>query len=171
MSEMKKDLFSDVRDTVREHYTFCFSAEEYKPVTKKYKSAYNKRMTVIVAFALLIIAFGIFADEPLFLGFGIGGLPPAIGVYARTMSVYKARNSKFCAELSRVSYDFTLYDSYLIVWISSDTSIRQRKFAFKEIKRAEKIGGLVVLEMDDALWILRASDLIPNSWFIRICGR
>lgn len=170
MLKLKNDIFEDITAAPKEHYTFNFGGDELTPVEKKYINRLKIRGLIVTAAILLLLLDGIFFTEDM-IWFSLGMLYVweilLVGTIIRTKKMYEKRRASF----SNTLYDYTLYDSFLIVWISSDDSIRQRKILLHEIKKARIIKNLVVLEIENELYLMRKNELVENSYFLSICAK
>lgn len=170
MLKLKNDIFEDITAAPKEHYTFNFGGDELTPVEKKYINRLKIRGLIVTAAILALLLDGIFFTEDM-IWFSLGMLYVwevlHIGTIIRTKKMYEKRRASF----SNTLYDYTLYDSFLIVWISSDDSIRQRKILLHEIKKARIIKNLVVLEIENELYLMRKNELVENSYFLSICAK
>ena len=170
MLKLKNDIFEDITAAPKEHYTFNFGGDELTPVEKKYINRLKIRGLIVTAAILALLLDGIFFTEDM-IWFSLGMLYVwevlHIGTIIRTKKMYEKRRASF----SNTLYDYTLYDSFLIVWISSDDSIRQRKILLHEIKKARIIKNLVVLEIENEPYLMRKSELVENSYFLSICAK
>ena len=68
-------------------------------------------------------------------------------------------------------YGYTLYDDFLIGWMSSDDGIRQIKVRLDEIKKAQVIADILVMEIDGQLFLMKKDKLVENSYFLSICSK
>ena len=68
-------------------------------------------------------------------------------------------------------YDYTLYDEFLIVWISSDDAVRQIKVRLDEIKKSQVIADVIVMEIDGQLFLMKKDELVENSYFLTVCNK
>ena len=170
MPKLKNNIFEDITAAPKEHYTFNFDGDELTPVEKKYINRLKIRGLIVTAAILVLLLDGIFFTEDM-IWFSLGMLYVwevlHIGTIIRTKKMYEKRRASF----SNTLYDYTLYDSFLIVWISSNDSIRQRKILLHEIKKARIIENLVVLEIENELYLMRKNELVENSYFLSICAK
>ena len=87
---------------------------------------------------------------------------------AALTSAYKKLYAKSKDKYTKTLYDYTLYDDFLIVWISSDDAIRQIKVRLDEIKKAQVIVFIKVkfFFMCDALHLLLPSaSALDSNYF------
>lgn len=170
MLKLKNDIFEDITAAPKEHYTFNFDGDELTPVEKKYINRLKICGLIVTAAILVLLLDGIFFTEDM-IWFSLGMLYVweilLVGTIIRTKKMYEKRRASF----SNTLYDYTLYDSFLIVWISSNDSIRQRKILLHEIKKARIIKNLVVLEIENELYLMRKNELVENSYFLSICAK
>ena len=167
MLELKNNLFEGIECDAKEHYTFQFSREEMTSVEKKYIGIMKKRMLISVALCVVLIVIGIFTDRCM-LGFGIGALFISLAGHIKGISAYKKLYEKSKERCVKTLYDYTLYDGFMIVWISSEIAVRQLKVRLDEIKKSRIISGLIVMEIDGQLFLVRKDELIENSYFLSI---
>ncbi len=170
MLKLKNDIFQDITATPKEHYTFNFGGDELTPVEKKYINRLKIRGLIMYAYILILFVQGIFFREAT-IWFSLGMFCVWTVVYIGTIIGHKKMYEKRRASFSNTLYDYTLYDSFLIVWISSDDSIRQRKILLHEIKKARIIKNLVVLEIENELYLMRKNELDEGSYFLSICDQ
>ena len=168
MTELKNNLFENITDTPKEHYTFNFSSEEIAPVEKKYMGILIKRMIVSIVASMILIICGILSHTVI-IGIAAGILFISLVSHIKSISAYKKIYAKSRDKYPRTVYDYTLYDNFLVIWISSDTSIRQTKVLYTDIKKAQIIADLVVLEIEGQLFLMRKSELAKDSFFLKAC--
>ena len=170
MPKLKNDIFEDITAAPKEHYTFNFGGDELTPVEKKYINRLKICGLIVTAAILVLLLDGIFfIEDMIWLSLGMLYVWEVllVGTIIRTKKMYEKRRASF----SKTLYDYTLYDSFLIVWISSDDSIRQRRILLHEIKKARIIKNLVVLEIENELYLMRKNELVENSYFLSICAK
>ena len=170
MSKLKNNIFEDITAAPKEHYTFRFEPDEIDPIQKKYTNKMKMPGLIAPAVIMLLLFNGIFFNEDMiWFSFGVlfVWITMGIGVVLGSKKMYEKRRAKF----SNTLYDYTLYDNFLIVWISSDDSIRQRKILLHEIKRAITIKNFVVVEIDNELHLMRKRELAADSYFLSICDK
>ena len=130
----------------------------------------KKRMLGSIIVGLLLIVIGIFSDRVL-VGFGVGTLYISVIVHIKGISTYKKLYAKSKDRHTKTLYDYTLYDDFLIVWISSDDRIRQMKVRLDEIKKVQVIADLIVMEIDGQLFLMKKDELVENSYFLTVCNK
>ena len=170
MLELKNNIFENIEDSPKEHYTFQFDPSAIATVENKYIGLMKKRMLCSVLGGLLLIIIGILWGRTL-LGFGVGALFISVVGHIKWISAYKKLYAKNRDRYKKTLYDYTLYDQYLIVWISSDDSIRQLKVKLDEIKKAQIVKDLIVMEINEQLFLIKKDELIDNSYFLSICNK
>lgn len=170
MPKFRNDIFEDITAAPKEHYTFNFGGDEFVPVEKKYINRLKIRGLIVTAAILILLLDGIFFIEDM-IWFSLGMLYVwailHFGIIIGTKKIYEKRRARF----SNTLYDYTLYDGLLVVWISSDDSIRQKKILLHEIKKARIIKNLFVLEIENELYPMRKNELVENSYFLGICDK
>lgn len=169
MLELKNNLFENIQDAPKEHYTFQFDPDLVVPVEKKYIGLMKKRMLCSIIAGLILVIVGIFSYRAV-LGFAIGVLFISVVGHIKGISAYKKLYAESRDRYNRTLYDYTLYEDFLIIWISSDVSIKQHKFKLNEIKKAQIIKDLIVMEIDRQLYLIKKDELIENSYFLSICN-
>ncbi|MGM9664276.1 MAG: hypothetical protein ACI3XF_05490 [Eubacteriales bacterium] len=170
MLDLKNNLFENIEDSPKEHYTFQFDPSAIVPVEKKYIGLMKKRMIGSIIAGLLLVIIGVFSDRAL-LGFGVGVLFISVVGHIKGISAYKKLYTKSRDKYRKTLYDYTLYEEYLIVWISSDDAIRQLKVKLDEIKKAQIIQDHIVMEIDGQLFLMKKDELMDNSYFLSICNK
>ena len=128
------------------------------------------RNTILYAYILVLFVDGIFFNENT-LWFSLGMLCVWGVIHISSIVNAKKLYAKRKESYPNTLYDYTLYDGFLIVWISSDDSIRQRKFYLQEIKKARIIKNLVVLEIENELYLLKKDQLTEDSYFLNLCTK
>ena len=133
MAELKNDLFADIQDEVKEHYTFTFTKDEVVPIGKKNALSIKKKLIFFILFGVICAICGIVSDKAV-ADFGVGAMIMVIVMYAKLLSNYKKSVNASIEKIEKTVYDYTIYRDFMIIWLSSDTSIRQTKVALNEIK-------------------------------------
>ena len=170
MLELKNNIFENIEATPKEHYTFQFDASAIVLVERKYIGIMKKRMLGSVIAGIIMIICGVFSDRS-FLGFGIGVLFISVVGHIKGISAYKKLYAKIKDRYTKTLFDYTLYDNFLIVWISSEDAIRQIKVKFDEIKKAQVISDILVMEIDGQLFLMKKDELVENSYFLTVCNK
>ena len=130
MPQLKNNIFEDIQDTPKEHYTFSFDRDSVVPVYKKYMGSMKKRMVGSIISGLILIIIGILSKGNIITGFGIGGLLISVTGHIKVISSYKKLFTKRMDMMCGKSiYDYTLYEDFLIVWISCFGKCSQRTVA------------------------------------------
>ena len=170
MIELKNNIFANIEDTPKEHYTFQFDPDKVVPVEKKYIGFMKKRMLGSIVASILLVIIGVLSDRA-FLGFAIGVLFISMVGHIKGISAYKKLFEKSKEKYKTTFYDYTLYDDFLIVWISSDDAIGQKKIKLGEIKKTQIIEDFLVMEIEGQLFLMNKDELIDNSYFLTICNK
>ena len=170
MPELKNNLFEHIDATPKEHYTFHIDASAIVPVEKKYVGLMTKRMIFTLTPALLLLILDLLWNYGLG-GFAIGVLFVSAVGHIKMISAYKKLCEKRKEACASTLYDYTLYDSFMIIWISSEDGIRQKKVKLGNIKKAQIIADVVVLEIDGELFLLKKEELEQSSYFLAICSK
>ena len=168
--ELKNNIFENIEATPKEHYTFQFDPSAIVPVEKKYIGLMKKRMLGSIIASIILVIAGVFSDRA-FLGFGIGVLFISVVGHIKGITAYKKLYAKSNDRYAKTLYDYTLYDNFLIVWISSEDAIRQIKVKLDEIKKAQVIADILVMEIDGQLFLMKKDKLVENSYFLSICSK
>ncbi len=169
MLEPKKDLFENIQEEPLEHYTLQVDPQKVAPVEKAQLASYKRRMLTVIALFAIACVFGIQSHAQVVTGLALGSLFCIVVAYFKSLSTYKKAFAKSALRFSETVYDYSLYHDYLIVWISSEQSIKQMKYQLSDIKKAQIIADFVVLEIDGRLFLLNKDELTPNSYFISRC--
>lgn len=170
MSKLRNNIFEDITVAPKEHYTFCFEPDEVDPVQKKCTNRLKVRGLIMYAYILILFVQGIFFREAT-IWFSLGMCCVWTVVYIGTIIGHKKMYEKRRAKFSNTVYDYTLYESFFVIWVSSDDSIRQRKILLHEIKRVWTLKNLVVLEIGNELYLMRKKELDEGSYFLSICDQ
>jgi len=168
MLQLKNNLFDDISETPREHYTFWFDYAAVASVEKKYIGFLIKRMLISIGLLFILSVYAAFSDTTIFTGMICVTFTLAL-VHTKSILAYKKIFTKRSKEYPESLFDYTLFEHFLIIWISSPNGIKQRRVWLNEIEKARVIGDIVVLEIDNQLYLMRRSALIPNSYFHYIC--
>ncbi len=169
MLKLRNNIFENITATPKEHYTFHFDAEDLDLFDKKYMDGMKKRFIIHLALILLLFVYGIFLFEG-FAWCAVGTLI-VVPLYIKAVSMIKKENLKRKEQYPNALFDYTLYDGFLVVWISSNDSVRQRRVYLYEIKKARIVGNLVALEIDHQLYLMKKDELMENSYFLSICTK
>ena len=170
MNELKNDLFEGITEEPREHYTFRFTKEELIPVEKQQ----IRRM--LLKLLLFILASGLFAlvgaleGVQAVIGFGFGCVFIGIIYYVKGLRNYKKLMAMRRWQVADTIYDYTVFDGYMILWLSASDSVRQKKVHFSAVK-GEIVDNYVVLTIDGALYPLHKGELAQDSAFLALCQK
>ena len=170
MSELKKDLFADILDAPKEHYTFRFEPSQLTPVEKAYIGGLIKRMILSAILGIYVIVCGIFLDRWI-IGFGVGMLLVTLILHIKNLRISKALYAKAKENYPKTVYDYSLYNGFMMVWISAENAIRQMRIALSEIQKAKIISDLLVMEIDGQLFLMKKEELREDSYFLSIAQR
>lgn len=168
MPELKSNIFENIDAIPKEHYTFQLDASAIAPVEKKYVGLMIKRMIFALTPALVLLVLELLWNYD-FGGFALGVLLVSAVEHIRAISAYKKLYETQKDTYANTLYDYTLYDGFLIIWISSEDGIRQKKVKLVDIKKAQIIEGVVAMEISGELFLMRKEELIQNSYFLTIC--
>jgi hypothetical protein len=173
MPELRSNLFEHIDATPKEHYTFQIDASALVPVEKKYVGRMTKRMIFALTPGLLLLILDLLWNYGFggFGGFAIGVLFVSAVGHIKMISAYKKLCEKRNEACASTLYDYTLYDGFMIIWISSEDGIRQKKVKLGNIKKAQIIADVVVLEIDGELFLLKKEELEQGSYFLAICSK
>ena len=167
MSEMKTNLFENIEDTPREHYTFHFEPHEIAPVAREYTGHVKKMLLLSVVIDILLIALAVLMEGAR-LGFALGFWLAITLVFLGIVRVCKKTWQKTDERYKTTLFDYTLYDDFLIVWLTSENRIRQMKVNFSEIKRVQTVEGILVMEIDGQLFLMKKHALVDHSFFLTL---
>lgn len=165
--ELKKDIFEGITAEPREHYTVQIDPASVAPVKKKYIGKLIKRMIIGILCGVILLFFGF--SSVFYLGMGLGIVLLVSASHITVISNTKKQYAKAEAKYPCTVYDYTLYDEFLIVCLSSDTGIIQTKYRLQELVRVEIVGSLVTLELDGPLFFINRDALPENSYFLSRC--
>ncbi len=170
MLQLRNDIFENITAIPKEHYTFNFAVDEFELLEKKYVNKAKIRGAIPYVPMLILLVQGIlFIEDMVWIALGMIYVWAVLHISSivRIKKLYAKHKQTWLNTL----YDYTLYDGFLIVWISSDDSIRQRKFYLQEIKKARIIKNLVVLEIENELYLLKKDQLTEDSYFLNLCTK
>ena len=170
MLQLKNNLFDEISEMPREHYTFWFDYAAVASVEKKYIGFLIKRMLISIGLLFILSVYAAFSDSTLFAGMICVTFALAL-VHIKSILAYKKIFTKRSKEYPESLFDYTLFEHFLIIWISSPNGIKQRRVWLNEIEKVRIIGDIVVLEIDDQLYLMRRSELIYGSYFYYICQK
>ncbi len=168
MLQLKKDLFADIAETPKEHYTFYIEPELVDSVQKKYTAPVRWGYLGIMVMCAVVLLYSLWIRYYVF--WCIVLLVSSVVMYRRTVSISKKQYEKAKERYRNTLFDYSVYDDYLIVWISSDDAVKQIKIRFDEIKKAQIVGDLVVVEAEQ-LFLLKKDGLSEDSYFFRLCEK
>lgn len=168
--ELKNDIFAGINDEVKEHYTFTFTREEVMPVKKKQTAKLKKRFLFPVIYGMICLIGAIFTDNTI-LDFGLGIAFAAFVLNTKMLSGFKKSYAASEDMIEKTVYDYTIYENYLIIWLSSDKCVRQMKLYFNEIKSIQDIDGIISLETTGGLYLLKKDELAEESFFLSACKK
>ncbi len=170
MLKLKSNLFEGIEEDPKEHYTFQFDPDMIVPMEKQYAVPIKIRMLISVLSSMVLVIVGIFTDRAI-VGFGIGVLLISVVGHLKGLSAYKRYYAKNKEKYAHTLYDYTLYDRFLIVWISSENAFRQIKVGLDEIKKVRILADTLVMEIDGQLFLMKKDELVEQSYFLTICNK
>ena len=170
MLEPKKDLFEDIEETLREHYRMQIDPARIAPVEKHFLSPLIKGLVAASVLALIPIVLGGFSER-LAVGIGIGIFASFLFCFSFLIKSAKNNWRAFRERCPKAVYDYSLYDDFLAIRISSDTSVKQMKFNVQEIKQVHRIGDFITLEIDRQIYLLNKDELTEGSYFLALCAQ
>ncbi len=167
MLELKNNIFENIEDTPREHYTFHFEPHELAPVGKKYTGRMKTCLFLSVAIDVLLIALAVLMEGAK-VGVALGFWLAITLMFLMLVRVYKKTWQKTNERYKTTLFDYTLYDDFLIVWMASENRIRQMKVALSEIKKVQTVAGILVMEIDGQLFLMKKQALVDHSVFLTL---
>ncbi len=171
MPELKNSLFEEITETPKEHYTFQLDPKSIRPIEKKYIGRTVRVMILAIIFAIAFFIYGTATKNLVVIGMAISYLIIAIIFPAKAISTTKKSYAKARERYETTVFDYTLYENYFIVWLSSDKSVRQVRYGLNEIRRAMIIADFVVMEIEGQIYIMKKNELIEDSFFLKICTK
>ena len=150
---------------MKEHYTFTFTKDEVVPIGKKNALSIKKKLIFFILFGVICAICGIVSDKAV-ADFGVGAMIMVIVMYAKLLSNYKKSVNASIEKIEKTVYDYTIYRDFMIIWLSSDTSIRQTKVALNEIKNIKTVETVISFEVSNMLYILKKDELAEDSFFL-----
>ena len=170
MTELKKSLFDEITESPKEHYTFRFSLEELTPISKTYLRRFILRPIPFILLLIICCAFGT-SSSSVNTGLASGLLFCVLLIYFISCRNYKKRFKLSSAKTIECVYDYTVYENFFVIWISSNDSIKQKRIYLSDVKEARAVGELLVTQLDDGLYMLRRSELEADSVFFKLCDK
>ncbi len=170
MPRLTKDLFEDITAQPKEHYSFIFTEDEIAFVEKKYMGALLFKMGLFIFCCALLFTCGIILSGYV-VAFALGMAFIGITSYIKIILAYKKSYAEARQRYPKTVFDYTLYDCFMIVWISSDTSVKQMKFGLEKVKSVMTAGKFLTLEIDGQIYLLRSDELIDDSYFLAISSK
>ena len=169
MAELKTSLFDEIQEIPKEHYTFRFTPEEANFVSNRVNKMMMTRFVLLIILSILLILCGFGIDEGFFIGFGTCSLILTSITFLKTLSVIKKNKEKADAIYPTSVFDYSLYDSFLIIHCTSDTKVHQDKIKIKDIKHVQNHSNIISMIIDGKIYMLRKDKLAENSYFLSLC--
>ena len=170
MTELKTNLLEEIQDTPWEEYTFRLHATELASVKKFCLGKMRLRMILSLSAALCVLIISLFSGHFL-RGFAVGLLFVQGVVWFKTFRQYKKILDQSLQDYEERVFNYRVYDGFITVWITEPNAIRQQKCSPRDIKTAQVVGNLVVLEIKNQLYCLNKDELIDTSYFLSICKK
>ena len=167
MAELRKDLFADIADEPREHYTFRFSAEDARQVANATVSSLVRRMILMIVLCALIVLVGALQDSDGICGLGAGMLLIGLTVYIKSFRLTKKANAEGIPHVAASVYDYTVFDDDAVIWVCGENTVLQVRVKPADIQKSRIVAGLVVLQIRGRLYLLRENELAEGSFFLR----
>lgn len=166
MAELRKDLFADIADEPREHYTFRFSAEEARRVANANVSSLLRRMVLMIALCAVIVLIGALQNSDGICGLGIGMLLTGLTVYIKSFHLTKKANAVGIPHVAASVYDYTVFGGYAVIWVCGENTVLQVRVTPDDIQKRRIVAGLIVLQIRGRLYLLRENELAEGSFFL-----
>lgn len=167
MAELRKDLFADIADEPREHYTFRFSAEEARQVANAAVSSLARRMLLMIVPCAVIVLIGAVQHSDGICGLGIGMLLTGLTVYIKSFRLMKKANAEGIPHVAASVYDYTVFGGYAVIWVCNENTVLQVRVTPSDIQKSRAVAGLIVLQIRGRLYLLRKNELAEGSFFLR----
>lgn len=167
MAELRKDLFADIADEPREHYTFRFSAEEARQVANAAVSSLARRMFLMIVPCAVIVLIGAVQHSDGICGLGIGMLLTGLSGYIKSIHITKKANAVGIPYVAASVYDYTVFDGYAVIWVCNENTVLQVRVTPTDIQKSRAVAGLIVLQIRGRLYLLRKNELAEGSFFLR----
>ena len=167
MAELRKDLFADIADEPREHYTFRFSAEEARRVANATVSSLVRRMILMIILGAVIVLVGAVQGSDGICGWGAGMLLIGLAGYIKSIHITKKANAVGIPRVAASVYDYTVFDGYAVIWVCNENTVLQVRVAPTDIQKSRAVEGLIVLQIRGRLYLLRKNELAEGSFFLR----
>lgn len=167
MAELRKDLFADIADEPREHYTFRFSAEEARRVANTTVSSLARRMFLMIVLCAVIVLVGAVQGSDGICGLGTGMLLTGLTVYIKSFRLTKKANAEGIPHVAASVYDYTVFGGYAVIWVCNENTVLQVRVTPADIQKSRIVAGLVVLQIRGRLYLLRKNELAEGSFFLR----
>lgn len=167
MAELRKDLFADIADEPREHYTFRFSAEEARRVANTTVSSLARRMFLTIVLCAVIVLVGAVQGSDGICGWGAGTLLIGLAGYIKSIHITKKANAVGIPHVAASVYDYTVFGGYAVIWVCNENTVLQVRVTPADIQKSRIVAGLVVLQIRGRLYLLRKNELAEGSFFLR----
>lgn len=167
MAELRKDLFADIADEPREHYTFRFSAEEARRVANTTVSSLARRMFLTIVLCAVIVFVGAVQGSDGICGWGAGTLLIGLAGYIKSIHITKKANAEGIPHVAASVYDYTVFGGYAVIWVCNENTVLQVRVTPADIQKSRIVAGLVVLQIRGRLYLLRKNELAEGSFFLR----
>lgn len=167
MAELRKDLFADIADEPREHYTFRFSADEARRVANAAVSSLARRMILMIILGAVIVLGGALQDSDGICGLGTGMLLMGLAGYIKSFRLTKKANAEGIPHVAASVYDYTVFGGYAVIWVCNENTVLQVRVTPTDIQKSRAVEGLIVLQIRGRLYLLRKNELAEGSFFLR----
>jgi len=164
MLEPKINIFDTIEEMPREHYRFVFDGARLKKVKRKQAL----RFYIFILLGIMYFMWGMahtFRDQPFTAGVMIGVSVFIVIMFSFALRRYCKSWAEYVRKLPATVYDYTVFGTFFVVWISSEDGIRQKKFQFTDIQKAQVVGEFVQLQLEGNLYLLEKDALAENSVF------
>lgn len=147
-----------------ETYQFSFSKDELNEIQLFQRKILYKKPVIFSLICILVLITLAFSSTPHLTGFTVGVLFTGLVMYIKSIQAYNKTWQNNTQRISKSVYEYKIYDDYLCVNIfRGNEKVREEKCYFSDIEQVQNFGNWLFLQYCGQFFILRKSDLNPNS--------
>lgn len=153
-----------------ESYTFRYSLKELKQIQKNsIWNVFKFPLIFIVLLILYLFPLSDTAEAEANIAFAMGIIITIIILNIRNFVAHKKSWKQSNDRIVATDYIYDVYSDHISIQVRRNQEVlRSSKHYFSEIEKVQDIGKFLLFQLNSQLFIIRKSELSPNSQFFEI---